>query len=222
MAMMFTTRRQTALWVLACAAVLGGARPAGAQAQATDRFYVAVGGLADVKRFSTSGGSNTLDGTAAGISVAGGVRFTPRWDLELNVDIPGYTTHSDSRNFGSGRLVFPIELRTKNRPLTTSALVRFRGSPHGRLQLGYLAGVSIVRFDTKVDVVAPPNVLATVILPSMFGRVDYAAAPVIGLDAEITLTEHLAVVPGFHASVFSAQDTTAVLLRPRAGVRWTF
>jgi hypothetical protein len=205
---------------LNCAILLCVARQASAQSQSGERLYVTVSGLVDVKRFSVDGGSSVLDGTTGGLSVAGGVRLAPRWDVELNLDLPASTTDSEFRGLAIGRTMVQLELKTRNRALTTAALVRFRGAQHGRLQLGYIAGLSIIRFERRFEVTAP-GVPASLI-PRSRDAVDYRAAPTIGVDVELTLTRHLSIVPGFHASVFSLQETSALLLRPRGGVRWTF
>jgi hypothetical protein len=45
---------------------------------------------------------------------------------------------------------------------------------------------------------------------------------VFGLEAAIDLSDHFAVVPGVRAVVFSNRGQSVFLIRPEAGVRWSF
>jgi hypothetical protein len=61
------------------------------------------------------------------------------------------------------------------------------------------------------------------LIPRADERVDYSAAPTVGIDARIALSPNLAIVPGVHACVFRfGDDESGFLIRPRVGIRWTF
>ena len=76
-----------------------------------------------------------------------------------------------------------------------------------------------MRRDFHTD--APPGTPSSLV-PKPASSVAYAAGPTLGIDARIDLVSHLSVVPALHATVFSASDTSGVLLRPRVSLRWTF
>jgi hypothetical protein len=88
------------------------------------------------------------------------------------------------------------------------------------VQLGYLAGMSIVSLRRHFTTLAPDVPSSLVPLPSE--SVDYAAAPTMGVDAQVDLWAHLSIVPGLIVTAFHAEDSGGLLLRPRVGVRWTF
>ena len=105
--------------------------------------------------------------------------------------------------------------------MSVAALVRYHTAPRGRVQLGYLGGVLFLRLQRQFDTQGPADTPISLI-PRPLEVMDYGAAPVVGVDARITIAPHLSVVPAFHASAFEFRDVSGVLLRPRIGVRWTF
>jgi hypothetical protein len=200
---------------------LGVARPVAAQATSTEGVYVSAGALIDFKRFSGNPATNVLDGEALGGSVTLGTSLTPRWDLEVGADIPRSTTDVHTRSVTIQRSTIALQSRTRNRPITMTALIRFRGTPHGRVQVGYLAGLSVLRLQRDFDTEAPANTPDSLI-PSPHESVDYGAAPTAGIDARITITRHVSLVPAVCVLPFSSQDVSGVLVRPRVAIRWAF
>ena len=199
---------------------MGGARPALAQS-AHDGVYVSVSAFVDIKRFSGDPATNVLDGQAFGGGIALGTSLAPRWDLELGVDVPAVTTDLHPRSVTLRRSIFTLQSRTRNRPSSVTALIRFRGAQRGRVQIGYFGGLSLLRLHRQFDTEAPAGTPAALI-PRPHESVDYGTAPAIGVDARVDVNAHLSIVPALYLSAFSLQDVSGVLVRPRVAIRWTF
>lgn len=205
-----------------CAGLLAAApRTARAQSQTSDRVYVGGGVVADIKRFSGDLRDPLLDGRSIGGSVTIGTALAPRWDLQLGVDVPRFSATARDRSVTLNRRIFTLRSVTRNQALTVATLVRFRGGRRGRVQWGYLGGLSIVCLRRNVHTEAPDGTPAGLI-PKPALSVGYSAAPTIGVDARIAMGNHLSLVPELHATLFSLPDTSGMLLRPGLGVRWTF
>jgi hypothetical protein len=52
--------------------------------------------------------------------------------------------------------------------------------------------------------------------------IEYGVDPVVGMDAHIRVTDHLAIVPGVRFQSGGIGVRRGWLLRPAAGVRWGF
>lgn len=208
---------------LACALLLGAA-PRSAHAQqprGRERVYVGGSLLADIKRFSGDTTDPTLDGESMGGGVTIGTALASRWDLQLGVDVPRFSGTSHDRLVTLQKFAFTLQSVTRNQTLSVATLIRFHGGRHGRVQLGYLGGLSVVRLRRDVHTEAPDGTPAGLI-PRPDFSVGYTAAPTLGIDAQIVIADHLSLVPGLQATVFSLPDTSGILLRPRLGLRWTF
>lgn len=214
-------RRRRAWACAGVAAILLIAHSTFAAAQSRQTPYVSVGVLGDFKWFSGDPTTNTLDGQGVGGSVAVGSSLGARWDVELGVDVPRFTSTSESTSVTVRRQIITLESRTKNRAMSVAALVRYRPLPRGRVQFGYLAGLSLVRLQRRFDTMAPEGTPASLI-PRPQELIDYGAAPTIGIDAAMAVAGRLSLVAAVHATMFSLRDVSGVMLRPRVGVRWQF
>jgi len=204
-------------------AVLFAALPRSAHAQPprSDRVYVSGALLGDIKRFSGDTTEPLLDGEALGGGLTIGTSLAPRWDLQVGVDVPRFSGTSRDRLVTLQKTTFTLQSVTRNQTLSVATLIRFRGVRRGRVQLGYLGGLSVVRLRRDVHTEAPDGTPGGLI-PKPDSTVGYTAAPTVGIDAQIAVAEHVSLVPGLHATVFSLPDTSGLLLRPRLGLRWTF
>jgi hypothetical protein len=183
--------------------------------------YVTGGTFLGVKRFSGDPTEGTLDGSAAGLAVAIGTSIGTRWDLQVGLDVGGFSETERPRDITFQREMITLTSVVENQVLTVATLVRFRSAAHGRVRLGYLGGLSFVRLHRRFHTEAPEGT-PTGLIPRPAERVDYSAAPTVGFDARIMVTEHLAIIPGIHACVFRFADDSGLLVRPRVGVRWAF
>ena len=204
-----------AVTILSCA---GTARAQGAIAESA---YVTGGIFVDVKRFSGHPTEAILDGESSGGSIAVGTHIGSRWDLQLGLDIGGFSETERPRTITIGKDTYTLTSIAENQVSSVTTLLRFRSTPRGRVRLGYLGGLSFVRLHRKFHTEAAEGTPAGLI-PRPDENVDYAAAPTVGLDARIAINTHLAVVPGIYACVFRFGDESGVLVRPRVGVRWAF
>jgi len=219
---MVQTRVRTCVLAAGCAVLLiGHARSAGAQPRSPAGTYVSVSAVADIKRFSGDVDTNVLDGQAFGGAVAIGASLTSRWDVEAGIDVPRFSDDMQSRSVTFRREIITLESRTRNRAVSFAALVRYRTAQRGRVQFGYLGGLSFVRLQRRFDTQARLGTPASLI-PKPQELVDYGAAPTVGVDARVAVAGRLSLVAAVHASAFTLRDVSGVLLRPRIGVRWTF
>ena len=229
------------------AALLASAGAASAQS----RFYVGGAAMADIKRFdsfeldprilASLGDITSRDGTAAGGGVRVGTFLHPLWTLELAVDASASTTRGfrnpiEALPSRSSTLRLP-ELSNSNSFLTVSAVVGFHPEKMGRMRLGYFGGLALVRGTyettlpdysfTPIDLSfirgLPNFTIPGLSIPGQsLSRVDNSTGGVMGLEAAIDVSEHLAVVPGVRAIVFSSSGQSVFLIRPEVGARWSF
>lgn len=197
------------------------ATPAHAQTAIAESAYVTGGVFADVKRFSGDPTEATLDGNAAGAAVAVGTSIGSHWDLQLGLDVTGFSRTERPRAVTFQKDVLTLVSIAENQVLTVATMLRYRAAPHKRVRLGYLGGLSFVRLHRRFHTGAPDGT-PSALIPRAEERVDYSAAPTVGLDARIALTAHLSLVPGLYACVFRLSDESGVLVRPRIGLRWAF
>jgi hypothetical protein len=202
-------------------AVAAVAAPAAAQAPIMERAYATAGLFGDIKRFSGDPTESTLDGQVAGGAVAIGTFIGSRWDLQLGLDMSGFSRTQHPRDITLQRETITLTSVAENQALSVATLLRFRASSHGRLRLGYLGGLTFVRLHRKFHSTAPAGT-PSALIPKPDERIDYTAAPTVGIDVRIALTEHLSLVPGLHACVFRLSDESGLLVRPRIGLRWAF
>lgn len=144
----------------------------------------------------------------------------------------------------------PISFKASSDFTTVSTMVGFHQPVSGRIQMGYLGGFAFVRSTSTLDMRVPgfPRVLAATgtlyAIPnasnvaslafsgsSSSGNLDLQApaisqttnsgALILGVEAAISLTQRLAIVPELRALVIT-RPSDAFLIRPAVGARWNF
>lgn len=201
--------------------IVAGSHTAQAQNAIAESAYVTGGVFVDVKRFSGDPTESILDGEAVGGAVALGTHIGSRWDLQVGLDIGGFSRTERPRTITIGKETYSLTSIAENKVSSVTTLLRFRSTPHGHVRLGYLGGLSFVRLHRRFHTEAPEGTPAGLI-PRPNAQVDYAAAPTVGIDARIAINEHLSVIPAMYACVFRFGDESGVIVRPRVGVRWAF
>lgn len=196
-----------------------------ARAQSADAGKVYVGGaiFEDIKRFSGDPSTDTLSGQTGGGAISVGTSLTTRWDIELGLEVPALTSNVQPHPvvINKSRTI-QLQDRVRNRAVTIPMLMRFHSEARRRVQLEYAAGLSVVRLQRNFDTLSPPDTPAAVI-PKAHTTLGYASAPVLEADARVAITSHLDLVPAISASVFDIESqASAVVVRPRVGLRWTF
>jgi hypothetical protein len=233
-----------------------------ATASAQSRFYIGGTAVADVRRFdrididprvlANIGDVTSRDGTAAGGGLRVGTFLHPLWSLELAVDAGGRTTNKfrnpiDILPVRSSTLRLP-EMLTSTSFLTVSTVVGFHPQTTGRVHLGYLGGLALVRgtyrstfpnfsyIPLEVAFMSGPASFSSALasftsltqpVPIISGgqtvrRTQNSVGGVLGLEASVDMTSRLSLVPGLRTLVFSDQGQSVFLIRPEVGVRWTF
>ena len=214
--------RRFGFLVAGCAALLvGHARVADAQPPLSGAPYVSVSALGDFKDFSGDPSTDLLGGQGFGGVVTIGASLASRWDVEVGVDAPRFTEAIESSTVTVRRQLITLESRTKNRTLSVSALLRYRPVSRKRLQIGYLAGVSVLRLQRRFDTQGPDGT-PDALIPRPQELVDYGPAPTLGVDVQFPVTLRLSMVAAIHATAFAFREVSGVLVRPRIGVRWQF
>jgi hypothetical protein len=216
-----TRRDVTRLYLVVATLLLTAPGVARAQQPAADRIFVGASLFGEVKRFSGEPGEALLDGNTIGVGLVVGTAVHPRWDVQLGVDIPRETSTARERIVTLGKNSYTLQSITANRTLSVGALVRLRGRRLGRVQFGYLGGISFIRLRRDAHTEAGEDVPSGLI-PRPVSFIDYSAAPTLGFDARIILSEHLSLLPGIHATIVNFEPDSGILLWPRVGVRWRF
>ena len=239
--------------ILFCAALLASSSAASAQ----NRSYVGGAAIADIRRFDSVrldpriladlGDISSRDGTAAGGGLRVGTFLHRLWSLELAVDASSRSTNAFRNPYEllgsrSSMLRLP-ELSSSTSFLTVSTVVGFHPARTGRVRMGYLGGLALVRgtyestfpefsyIPIELSFISDLSVLTGIssralpvpdITGRTLGRTDNSTGGVLGVEAAIDLTDHLAIVPGLRTIVFSNQGQSVFLIRPEVGARWNF
>jgi len=174
----------------------------------------------EVKRFSGEPGEQLFDGTATDVTIGAGGFVAPHWTIGVEVDVGGRSTvRRSSQVTVSGRPTtidtdYSIERRS------AAAEVGYHTLPR-RVRLGYYAGWSFTVTRREIASTAPPIVVTNPPTASVF--TDRVAGFVVGIDAAIALTDHVAVVPSFRAqAVALSPDLIGHSYRPAIGARVLF
>lgn len=216
------------------------ARPAAAQG------YVAASVFGDIARFNEyeSGGRETSgNGEAIGFALRVGAEIGSRWGVELEFARPSeietefspqYIPLLAATDVAAGSVppnigmpivpdaLFPIPYSTessqRNTTLSTSVWVGQRVNRGFRLK--YLAGIAFGRTTRETDISYQLIRVAPTIFPPRFSSssTTYDVGPLVGIEGEIQLTDHVQLIPGFRLHAVEE----GWLLRPSVGLGWTF
>ena len=210
-------------------------------ARAQTSGYIAGAAFADIRQFgSTSGQSPFLtDFSRDAIGAGGGVRVGtwvhPRWTLEVGAEAATRTTATFS---GPVIAIFPpprgLDFRASSSFINVTTMIGFHAPAGRRVRMGYRAGFSFVRASHTTEI--PLDVLPFFTFEDLFGSTttvprtslalptgslaskQNSGALTLGLEAAIDVTPKIALVPELRASTWSG----VFLIRPGAGVRWSF
>jgi hypothetical protein len=188
--------------------------------------------------------SATVAGGAAAVGTFLGPRVSLR--LEASFPGPVDTTYSSGSGFvftslgvgtspmGSVMQLLSSRVEEERRERSASVLIGYHTARRNRVRVGFLAGVAFLWQQQRTVIEQTLPTFPFPVLPTMPGgfpvevfppRIDrsetsatsYRAAPAVGLDVDIAMAAHLAVVPQMRV-----QASGGVLsLRPGIAVRWT-
>src|SRR5262249_4481723 len=142
-------------------------------------IFVTGAVFGDVKRFSGDTATNVLNGSTVGGGGRLGVFLGSSWTVETGADVGGYTTVTRNvpQLVGKGAPLPPRrQSRTGNRLIAATTLVGFHPDAKGRVRLGYLGGLTLLRVTRKTD-----TLLAGVVQPNEREAIDYVPAATIGI-----------------------------------------
>lgn len=215
-------------------------------ASAQSRVYAGGAIVADIREVgdvnqegSFVGDFSSRDATGVGGSFRVGTWLHPRWTLELGLDIATRTTTERESDFIIA--IFPppppLNFKASSDFTTVTAMVGFHQPISARVQLGYRAGFAFVRSTSTLEVgipgfprilAQPAGVLSTTNSSSSLdlqapavSQTTNSGAAALGMEAAIALTPRLSIVPELRALVVNA-PSNVFLIRPAAGVRWSF
>ena len=110
---------------------------------------------------------------------------------------------------------------TKQRYSTLTVMPYLRQSLGSRADIVYLGGLAFVRTSSQVSFGGGIRLLGSVI-PFEQSFVTYGAAPVVGVDVRVSMTDHLRLVPGLRLLVVDEGGRSGWVTRPSIGLQWTF
>jgi hypothetical protein len=187
--------------------------------------FVSGGFLEDIKRYSSdSSGPQVYDGQAAGGYLGAGAFITKRFSAEFEVSFSGDTTTTVTVPLLVNGTTTNFTSTYTTRLQTYSALFAVHTAPSSRLHLSYRGGVTFVHH--RRDII-PPQILPmspeTNTVPMTTTVIENVAGPTAGIDADVILAPHFAIVGALRLTAFTvATDLSAFSIRPMVGARVRF
>lgn len=220
-----STRMRILIGSLLIASLASLCGPALASAQTG---YVTGGLMFDIRRYASAGeGPKVYDGEPLGVSAGAGV-FVPKStrfavEFELTASRDATTTITTPVSIAGAS---PVDFTTtyKTRVQTYSGLFAWHVVRAPHLHLSVRGGATFVHHRREI---VPPALLpadpraTTPTVPVVI--IDNVAAPALGIDADLPLSTHFAIVAAARANRFTvATDLSAYSIRPMIGARALF
>ena len=205
--------------------------------------YVGAFLVGDVVRLdqydSRSGDSG--NGEAFGFGLRLGTEVGRRWGIELEFVRPGeittdqipqilpayYTLTAEPvppilPNVLDPSLILPsfsYSFRSTQRRTTLSTALWVRQEVSRRFSLAYVGGVAFGRTQSELEIsFLPVRPTIIPIPPSVTESVDYGFGPMVGVEGQIRMTDHVRFVPGLRLHGIES----GWMIRPALGLTWTF
>jgi hypothetical protein len=216
--------------ILLCVTLAGG-RPGFAQTPPSPRVFVDGGIMAETDPTDFFYG---LDAGRAG-RAAVGARLSERSSLRFEVDVPRWRVNDTASSSpvwcarearcvgGEGWVPARTTSHTAVRTVSYSLLYARHLPAIGRVQVALLAGGSLeergYQSSSTFDELGPDGLVVRHIAGND-DRLAHWPAGVLGIDAEVGLTSHLAVIPQFRFHTFPYPAVS--IARPGVALRWRF
>jgi hypothetical protein len=171
-------------------------------------------------------GDRDPSGNVLGAAFSLGTWLAPRVTLQVETAFLGSTTTNYTLGsvIPAGLSIVPASsiYKSEQRTTSVSVLAGYHPTAGGRVRLGYLAGVAIVRVRSQ-DTVTTRTVGFPPLVPpneetALGETVLYPTGVVLGADALIRASRRLGVIPHLRVVAFSS----GVSIRPGVSVRWTW
>jgi len=210
--------------------------------------YVGASAVADIARFGSYGVGDSAGGEGFGGAIRVGTAVSDRWGIDLEFTRPGEIEQENPFSILAGiQTVFtdlapglvplptgmPIDLgrigasfpapfssTTTYRYSTVTVMPYLRQSLGSRADIVYLGGLAFVRTGSRMSFGGGIRPLGGIGFEQSF--VTYSAAPAVGLDVRVAMTERLRLVPGLRVLVVDESGRSGWLTRPSVGLQWTF
>ena len=207
-------------WTLGLAALfISCPHPADAQ-----KIFVGAGAIADNDRTN----SRLTDHAAASWTLVVGADVQPHLGIRLTVDAPREASSVTEGVYTTSEFPFPIRQRLtrSRRSMTFALLADVHGNIAPRLRIAASCGLASVTHDTKT-VATRQRINSDGSLSPMEDYRDTSdfdwEGLAVGLEADVRLTHHLAIVPEARVIYFVLSDSPdPYIYRAGIGFRWWF
>jgi hypothetical protein len=199
-----------------------GLFPIAARAQA-----IGAAATLDIKRVSGESGDSTPDGSetavfdteSPGFNLFFSAPVTPYLAFAVEVGFEREATVTTASQANQVRL----ETRYTNRMRTVSALAAVHPATTRRVRLTVLGGLTFVHFERTIALSPAAPILGTPVQPTSSAFVDRMGAATVGLDCDLRVGPHVAIVPAIRAHSFRlASNLGGFSVRPSIGAKWIF
>ena len=192
----------------------------------------------DIERFSRTSTQppnaslTDLSGTTVGGRVGVGTFLSPQWSAQVEFAYPKLLTTTTTIQppvlqplvvpgiVGPTAIVIPItqQVQRDYRAPSAVVLVGYHTARRHRVAVGYLGGLMLLEERQHTTQTFVRSGVPTPISSSETTTFTYRAAAAMGLDVDIALGSHLALVPQVRADAFVG----SLSVRPAVGMRWNF
>ena len=180
---------------------------------------VGVAATVNIKRVSGDADEAVLDTRSPGGAIFVSMPAAPHvsFVLEIGLEQEAETTTVSQVN------QVRLETLYGNRMRTVSALAAVHPVNSGRVRWSVLGGLTFVHFERTITLDPAGTILGSTVQPPRSTFIDRMGAASVGMDVEIVLLPHLAVVPAIRAHSFRlASNLGGFSVRPSIGARWIF
>ena len=173
----------------------------------------------NIKRVSGEADAAVLDTESPGFTVFVNAPATPHVSFALEMGFEREATMTTLTEANQIRL----QTRYANRMRTVSALVSVHPVIAGRVRWSVLGGLTFVHFERTITLDPAGSILGTAVLPTSSTFIDRMGAATVGVDCDIVVSRHFAVVPAIRAYSFRlASNLGGFSVRPSIGAKWLF
>jgi hypothetical protein len=179
---------------------------------------IGAAAVVDIKRVSGES-SGVLDTSSPGVTIFVSAPATPHVSFALEI---GFEREAEVTSVSQSNQV-RLETRYANRMRTVSALAVVHPATTRRVRLSVLGGLTFVQFERTITLDPAATILGTSVQPTRSTFIDRMGAATVGLDCDLLVTPHFAIVPAIRAHTFRlASNLGGFSVRPSIGAKWIF
>jgi hypothetical protein len=180
---------------------------------------IGAAGTLDIKRFSGEADAAVLDTRSPGFTVLVDAPATPHVSFALEI---GFEREATVDTFTEANQI-RLQTRYANRMRTASALAAVHPAAAGRVRWSVLGGLTFVHFERSITLDPAATILGTAVQPTTSTFIDRMGAATVGMDVDVVVSRHLAVVLAIRAHSFRlASNLGGFSVRPSLGAKWMF